>query len=270
MLIEKVGNGQSIDIWNDDWGLKQLQKQSGSRDVARVDEIIDTDRGHWNLPVLNEVFTRTGVDAICANNLPNVATHDSMVWKQTPSGHLSVRSAYHLAFSLKTNQDLIGSSSKEANRWVWKKLWQMRIPNKVKIHLWRACMDALPSLQCLSHRHLISDPLCPLCQSDSETVTHALWACPHARNVWALIQGRIQKLQVATVEFFLLTQNLTQSLNRQELELWAVTCWSIWNARNKFVHDAVMSHPRLIFDNATRLLQDFHGVLEAQWIPPPS
>jgi hypothetical protein len=265
-----VGNGQSIDIWNDDWGPQQLQKRSGSRDVARVDELIDTDRGHWNLPVLNEVFTKTGVDAICAINLPNVATHDSMVWKHTPSGHLSVRSAYHLAFSLKTNQDLIGSSSKEANRRVWKKLWQLRIPNKVKIHLWRACMDALPSRQCLSRRHLISDPLCPVCQSDSETVTHALWACPHARNVWALIPGRIQKLQVATVEFFLLTQNLTQSLNRQELELWAVTCWSIWNARNKFVHDAVMSHPRLIFDNAMRLLQDFHRVLEAQRIPPPS
>ena len=89
----KVGNGQSIDIWNDDWGPQQLQKRSGSRDIARVDELIDTNRGHWNLPVLNEVFTRNGVDAICAINLPNVATHDSMVWKHTPSGHLSVRSA---------------------------------------------------------------------------------------------------------------------------------------------------------------------------------
>ena len=77
-------------------------------------------------------------------------------------------------------------------------------------------MDALPTQQCLSRRHLSPAPLCPICQADSETetVTHALWACPHARNVWALIPSRIQKLQVTTVEFFLLTKDLTQSLNR--------------------------------------------------------
>ncbi|GMY20949.1 uncharacterized mitochondrial protein AtMg00310-like, partial [Fagus crenata] len=98
----KVGNGQSIDIWNDDWGPQQLQKRHGSRDIARVDELIDTERGHWNLPVLNEVFTRNSVDAICAINLPNVDTHDSLVWKYTSSGQVSVRSAYHLAFRIFT------------------------------------------------------------------------------------------------------------------------------------------------------------------------
>ena len=154
---------------------------------------------------------------------------------------------------------------------MWKKLWQLRLPNKVKIHLWQACMNALPSRQCLSRHHLLPDSVCPVCQSDSETVTHALWTCPHARNVWALIPGRIQKLQVAIVDFFLLTQDLTQSsLTRQELEVWVVTCWSIWNARNKLLHDAVMTHPNLIFDNAMRLLQDFHRVLAPQRIPSPS
>ena len=179
----KVGDGQSIDIWNDDWGPQQLQKRHGSRDIARVDELIDTERGHWNLPVLNEILTRNSVDVICAINLPNVATHDSLVWKYTSSGQLSVRSAYHLAFKLKTKEDMVGSSSSEANRRVWKKIWQLQIPNKVKIHLWRACMNALPTRQCLSRRHLILASLCPVCQADSETVTHDLWACPHARNV---------------------------------------------------------------------------------------
>ncbi len=220
--------------------------------------------------MLNEVFTRNSVDAICAINLPNMDTHDSLVWKYTSSGQLSVRSAYHLAFRLKTKEDMVGSSSSEANRKVWKKIWQLRIPNKVKIHLWQACMNALPTRQCLSRRHLIPASLCPVCQFDSEMVTHALWACPHAQNVWALIPGRIQKLQVEIGDFFLLTQDLTQSLNRQELEVWAVTCWSIWNARNKFFHEAVMNHPSLIFDNAIRLLQDFHRVLAAQRLPSPS
>uniref|UniRef100_A0A2N9HXL2 Reverse transcriptase zinc-binding domain-containing protein n=1 Tax=Fagus sylvatica TaxID=28930 RepID=A0A2N9HXL2_FAGSY len=120
---------------------------------------------------------------------------------------------------LKTKEDMVGSSSSEANRKVWKKIWQLRIPNKVKIHLWQACMNALPTRQCLSRRHLIPASLCPVCQFDSEMVTHALWACPHAQNVWALIPGRIQKLQVEIGDFFLLTQDLTQSLNRQELEV---------------------------------------------------
>ncbi|GMY17802.1 putative ribonuclease h protein [Fagus crenata] len=131
-------------------------------------------------------------------------------------------------------------------------------------------MNALPTRQCLSRCHLIPASLCPVCQFDSETVTHALWACPHARNVWALIPGRIQKLHVEIGDFFLLTQDLTQSLNRQELEMWVVTCWSTWNACNKLFHEAVMNHPSLIFDNAMRLLQDFHRVLAAQRLPFPS
>ena len=140
-----------------------------------------------------------------------------MFWKHTSSGQFFMREAYHLASRLKTKEDMIGSSSSEANRRVWKKLWQLRIPNKVKIHLWRACMNALPTRQCLSRRHLLLDSMCPVCHSDRQTMTHA-------QNVWALIPGHIQKLQVATVDFFLLTQDLTQSLNRPELLVWAVNC----------------------------------------------
>ena len=74
-------------------------------------------------------------------------------------------------------------------------------------------MDALPTRQGLSRRHLLSDSTCPVCQVDSEIVTHTLWACPHARNVWALIQGCLQKLQVETIDFFLLARRFTQLLN---------------------------------------------------------
>lgn len=37
------------------------------------------------------------------------------------------------------------------------------------------------------------DSRCTLCGQHDETTTHILWDCPFARNVWALVRGKLQK-----------------------------------------------------------------------------
>jgi hypothetical protein len=143
----------------------------------------------------------SSVAVICAIPLPNVEAHDSLIWKHASNGKFSVSSTYQLAIRLKTEEGMIGSSCRETNKRVWKSIWKQGIPNKVKIHLWQACLNALPTLQCLSRRHLLPDSVCPICLSESETVTHALWASPHARTIWALIPSRIQKLHESINRF---------------------------------------------------------------------
>ena len=39
------------------------------------------------------------------------------------------------------------------------------------------------------------DERCELCCQQPETCAHLLWECPFARNVWALVRGRVQKVQ---------------------------------------------------------------------------
>jgi hypothetical protein len=60
------------------------------------------------------------------------------------------------------------------------------VPNKVKHLVWRACNNSLPSKLNLFCPHVVEDPLCTVCGQERESVTHILWECPLARNVWAL------------------------------------------------------------------------------------
>lgn len=51
--------------------------------------------------------------------------------------------------------------------------------------------------------------------------------------------------------------NLMEVLQVDELEKWAVTTWSLWNARNKFIHEGIQSQPESIVDREASLRSDF-------------
>ena len=42
----------------------------------------------------------------------------------------------------------------------------------------------------------------------------------------------------------------------KNLELFAITAWSIWNARNRFYFEQVQAHPKYIFNSAMGLLEE--------------
>jgi hypothetical protein len=43
------------------------------------------------------------------------------------------------------------------------------------------------------------------------------------------------------------------------IELWVMICWSLRNARNKWVFENVQDHPTQILHSARTLLQDFQN-----------
>jgi hypothetical protein len=53
--------------------------------------------------------------------------------------------------------------------------------------------------------------------------------------------GKLQKSHISEEVFILLVMNLMEVLQVDELEKWAVTTWSLWNARNKFIHEGIQS-----------------------------
>ena len=48
-----------------------------------------------------------------------------------------------------------------------------------------------------------------------------IWECPFARNVWALVKGKVQKCSNEIQDFFHLFGMLVEKLTRKELEPWA-------------------------------------------------
>ena len=67
---------------------------------------------------------------------------------------------------------------------VWRKLWNLSVPNKVKNFLWRATMNVLPTCDNLIRRRVEVMPICSFCNHQNETVLHALVDCAFARTCW--------------------------------------------------------------------------------------
>ena len=76
----------------------------------------------------------------------------------------------------KVSGELASSSLDSTNR-VWKGVWKIQAPNKVRHFIWRAVMDSLPTKENLKKRQIQLDVTCSLCNDSEEDLMHALWLC---------------------------------------------------------------------------------------------
>ena len=88
-------------------------------------------------------------------------------------------------------EDRAESLGGSARKKVWTALWNLKIPNKIKVFGWRACNDILPTRVNLSRRRIIIDEKCPICIRELESTIHDIWECAAVQDIWA---GSIWKL----------------------------------------------------------------------------
>lgn len=67
----------------------------------------------------------------------------------------------------------------------WKKVWKLKLPNKIPMFAWRIYKDGLPTKFHLWQRLVVEDEKCPFGKSIVEDIHHALFDCVDIRYVWA-------------------------------------------------------------------------------------
>ena len=95
-----------------------------------------------------------------------------------------VKNAYYVELPVVEKAVAGESSSKDFRTPLWKKMWQLKFPPKVRIFAWRACMNGLPTMLNLGKRGVNTDALCPLYGKELESTIHALLLCGKVREVW--------------------------------------------------------------------------------------
>ncbi|XP_075640643.1 uncharacterized protein LOC142612431 [Castanea sativa] len=262
--IWEVGDGRSIGVSSHKWLPRPPQFLDGVNTCLKVRDLVSEETNKWNLSLLTATFTQSTVKDILRCKKGALNSRDSLKWKESKNRVFSVRTAYHVA--LRLNKPLTGEHSLEAHdQRMWKKLWSLNIPPKVRTFIWRACLDVLPTKANLARRKVRIDDRCSICCQQSETTCHILWECPLARNVWALVRGKLQKSNSATVNFLMLARQMMERLDKKELEVWSITAWSIWNARNRAQLKQVQTHPTDIYRQAFELLEEYQRLAK-----PPS
>ncbi|GKE53136.1 RNA-directed DNA polymerase, eukaryota, reverse transcriptase zinc-binding domain protein, partial [Tanacetum coccineum] len=66
--------------------------------------------------------------------------------------------------------------------------WDMCIPIKVYVFLWRLNLNKLSSRVNINRKGIdVGSILCPICHGDVETVKHTFFNCEMAKDLWALL-----------------------------------------------------------------------------------
>ena len=153
-----------------------------------------------------------------------------MYWPYTTSRNFTCKSGYRF---LKEEDELQLNAQTPLiyHKRVWKEVWQMQAPPKIKNFLWRACRNVLPTKQALMRRKILEDLICERCKRAIQDSVHALWSCPKLDVVWADQEAWEFK---GEIDFMCVKELLLWMVEKgKSLELFAYTACTIWNQRNK-------------------------------------
>ena len=167
-----IGNGRKVNIWRDRWlplpdSSKVISPQRHNTEVEMVAQLIDNEVVTWKSEFIREVSLPHEVDIILSIPLSTQMLEDSKVWAWSKNGLFTMRSAYGVSLKLlrKTSQTRPtgDSSDKTKVAQLWKTVWKLKCPNKIKHFLWRACKEILPTNYRLAARKVSKNDRCGFC-----------------------------------------------------------------------------------------------------------
>ncbi|XP_042974779.1 uncharacterized protein LOC122306417 [Carya illinoinensis] len=220
-LLWKIGNGNSVKVWLDRWlptptSFKVQSPLKILSSGATVNSLIDQDTHSWNLALIQDVFIPEEVAVISKLHISPCSSSDRLTWRCTTNGMFTVKSAYHLQVSMNDSRHGQGSQPPTQGA-LWKQLWKLKVPSKVKVFIWRAAKDILPTKANLSEEQpfheLLADQLSLL--PTKEHVELALTATKlwHRRNKFVFESSFISPLQVS--KFVSSRKSEVEELNSQ-------------------------------------------------------
>jgi hypothetical protein len=160
-----IGDGKSINIWEDKWihnqfGSTTWSKKPDNTTCHTVSDLIDDQNKCWKEQTIYQTFYPSEADQICSTPLTSTDQEDFVNWQGTKDGNYSVKSGYQAVMDW-TNRHLPQSTSNHYDDHPrWKKLRKLHVPPK-QIHLiWRIINNAIPVKEKLTSRGIRCTPLC--------------------------------------------------------------------------------------------------------------
>ncbi|KAM1406093.1 hypothetical protein ACFXTH_000797 [Malus domestica] len=163
-----VGDGESINIRKDPWlptPTTFLAYPMDSLEEIKVRDLIDPVSKSWKEEVISAGFNRDEARKILIIPLSKYGCHDRLVWHYTVNGDYSVKTGYGVAINLMENGALGrkgqgAPSEHRKNNLIWKKIWTLQVPNKIKIFIWKCCNKALAVRHNLQRRKKRVENIC--------------------------------------------------------------------------------------------------------------
>jgi hypothetical protein len=133
--------------------------------------------------------------------------------------------------------------------------------------LWKEFNNMLPTKKNLFQKGVMRDKMCPICGMEEETVSHIIWECESALDVWEGSTRKLQKLASRGRGFTFVFEEVAESCDK-EVELFSVIARRIWLRHNRIIHDNSFTHPIQLVREATMYLDEYWDANEKGSEPP--
>ena len=178
-------------------------------------------------------------------------------------GEFSVKSAYYIACDVLNSSDEGECSTSDSRKPLWKKLWHLSIPPKVRIFAWRMCLNALPTLVNLQSKGVVNCDICPTCGKEPETISHVFVNCEMAKRVWRCWLDCPLVVLNANKDIVDIALEILDSGSSSDLEFFFGAAWAIWSNRNRIVYESSSQIPDHIWSFAKKFILESRSALSA-------
>jgi hypothetical protein len=166
--IWRVADGTKIKIWRHKWIPRgwSLQPAKSRRPckLKWVSQLIDENTKEWKEETLNRFFHSFDIEEIKKIKIPRNCEEDFVAWHYEKTDCFSVRSVYRLGIELRDIGKVTSSSMHaDGERQIWKKLWQLPVPPKVKVFSWHVVHNGLVVQANKKSRGMEVQATCALC-----------------------------------------------------------------------------------------------------------
>lgn len=106
----------------------------------------------------------------------------------------------------------------------------MSLPEKIKIFIWRAAKNLLPTAENLWKRKILAHPLCQLCGNALENTFYALVECKIARKIWKVTQAAAEIRSITAQDILNVIQDLERRIGKADTKMVVALFWVAWSA----------------------------------------
>ncbi|CAL1399998.1 unnamed protein product [Linum trigynum] len=267
-VIWQIGDGATVQVLGDNWvpGWRPeeivCRASAPNLNAVAVQALMIPGTGRWCLECLQQCFYEDVVARICSIPLPVQPVRDKLVWSRENDGVYSVRSGYHLAFTLSRRLPGWKDEVSFFDSGFSKKVWDFPIQPKLKFFVWPMLRRILPTMEAIVEKEGKVPAVIvesaeegelvklqrPVCWAPMETLEHMFLSCIVARALWERsgIVGGVSFSHASNFALFF-RWFVEQDSSIERIVRFVAMLWRIWKSRNWVVFDHVQyAIPRLV------------------------
>jgi hypothetical protein len=262
-LIKRIGPGDSVNVWCDNWipGLDSSKPtvRLDSARIERVHELFVPGTRDWDEQLVRYSFIYRDALEILKTK-PGVRLQEDVdAWAFERTGLYSIRSSYR---ALKRERDtraaltLNATGSSDEAGW-WKKLWQLKILPKIRVFWWRVLHGYLPTKGELRRGHVAREDHCEACGMPGEDLYHIAVTCTYSSQFWQAVREitgcKLPPLHPATWTKDLLVADVC---SQTDASIIICGVWSLWSGRNARRHGRTRWSPEAAVKHVASMVQE--------------